>query len=100
MHGPKSSQISEPRLFPMLLASQKCFVIRLDNGSKFKSGEFEAVTSEFGIKHIFSDTYNPQQNAMIEGFNKTLKMMVYRYMTKQNLTKISDQDLINNYQLQ
>jgi transposase InsO family protein len=53
----------------------------LDNSSKFKSGEFEAVTSEFGIKYIFSDMYNPYQNAMIERFNKTLKITVYRYMT-------------------
>jgi hypothetical protein len=36
--------------FRKILAGQKCSVIRSDNGSEFKSGEFEAVTSEFGIK--------------------------------------------------
>jgi transposase InsO family protein len=54
--------------FCKILAGQKCSVIRSDNGSEFKSGKFEAVTSEFGIKHIFSDAYNPRQNAMIEHF--------------------------------
>jgi hypothetical protein len=86
--------------FRKILAGQKCSVIRSDNGSEFKSGEFEAVTSEFGIKHIFSDAYNPRQNAMIERFNKTLKMTVYRYMTQWNLTKLSNRDLqkiVTNY---
>jgi hypothetical protein len=80
--------------------SEHCSVIRSDNGSEFKSNEFKAVTTEFGIKHIFSDTYNPCQNAMIERFNKTLKMAVYWYMTQWNLTKINNKDLqkiVTNY---
>lgn len=79
---------------------EHCSVIRSDNGSEFKSNEFKAVADEFSIKHIFSDTHNPRQNAMIERFNKTLKMMVYRYMTQWNLEKISDKDLqkiVTNY---
>jgi transposase InsO family protein len=79
--------------FRKILAGKHCSVIRSDNGSEFKSNEFKAVTTEFEIKHIFSDTYNPRQNAMIERFNKTLKMAVYRYMTQWNLTKINNKDL-------
>jgi transposase InsO family protein len=86
--------------FRKILAGEHCSVIRSDNGSEFKSNEFKAVTTEFEIKHIFSDTYNPRQNAMIERFNKTLKMAVYRYMTQWNLTKINNKDLqkiVTNY---
>jgi hypothetical protein len=68
--------------FRKILTGEHCSVIRSDNGSEFKSNEFKAVTTEFEIKHIFSDTYNPRQNAMIKRFNKTLKMTVYRYMTQ------------------
>jgi hypothetical protein len=89
-----------PDAFRKILAGEHCSVIRSDNGSEFKSNEFKAVTTEFEIKHIFSDTYNPCQNAMIERFNKTLKMAVYRYMTQWNLTKINNKDLqkiVTNY---
>jgi hypothetical protein len=86
--------------FQKILSGEQCSVIWSDNGSEFKSNEFKAVTTEFEIKHIFSDTYNPRQNAMIERFNKTLKMAVYRYMTQWNLTKINNKDLqkiVTNY---
>jgi hypothetical protein len=58
------------------------------------------MTTEFEIKYIFSDTYNPQQNAMIERFDKTLKMAVYWYIIQWNLTKINNKDLqkiVTNY---
>jgi transposase InsO family protein len=79
---------------------EHCSIIWSDNGSEFKAKEFSAVTTEFEIKHIFSDTYNPCQNSMIERFNITLKMAVYRYMTQWNLMKITDKDLrkiVKNY---
>jgi transposase InsO family protein len=66
--------------FWKILAGKHCSVIRSDNGSKFKSNQFKAMTTEFEIKHIFSDIYNPRQNAMIEHFNKILKLAVYQYM--------------------
>jgi hypothetical protein len=86
--------------FRKILAGKHCSVIQSDNSSEFKSNEFKTVTTEFEIKHIFSDTYNPRQNAMIERFNKTLKMAVYHYMTQWNLTKINNKDLqkiVTNY---
>jgi hypothetical protein len=86
--------------FRKILAGKHCSVIWSDNGSEFKSNEFKAVTTKFEIKHKFSDTYNPCQNAMIKRFNKTLKMAVYRYMMQWNLTKINNKDLqkiVTNY---
>jgi hypothetical protein len=52
-------------VFQKILAGEYCSVIQSDNSSKFNSNEFKAITDEFKIKHIFSDTYNPHQNAMI-----------------------------------
>jgi transposase InsO family protein len=62
-----------------ILVAQHCLVIRSDNGSEFTANEFKAMTTEHGIKHVFSDMYNPKQNVMIKCFNKTLKMAVYQY---------------------
>eukprot|EP01127_Copromyxa_protea_P014419 TRINITY_DN4009_c0_g2_i1.p1 TRINITY_DN4009_c0_g2~~TRINITY_DN4009_c0_g2_i1.p1 ORF type:complete len:177 (+),score=2.93 TRINITY_DN4009_c0_g2_i1:175-705(+) len=67
--------------------------IRSDNGSEFLSTQWKAVTTEFGIKHLFSETCAPKQNATIERFNKTLKSAVYRYLTHWNLTKLTQADL-------
>jgi transposase InsO family protein len=46
--------------------------------------EFIALTPFFhnlGIKHIFSETYLPQQNSYIERFNRTLKQMIFLHIT-------------------
>eukprot|EP01127_Copromyxa_protea_P022226 TRINITY_DN788_c0_g1_i6.p1 TRINITY_DN788_c0_g1~~TRINITY_DN788_c0_g1_i6.p1 ORF type:complete len:110 (+),score=9.90 TRINITY_DN788_c0_g1_i6:330-659(+) len=72
--------------FRRCLAGGAPSTVRSDNGSEFISKEFQDVNNEFGIKHLFSETYAPKQNAMIERFNKTLKGAVYRYLTHWNLT--------------
>jgi len=74
--------------------------LRSDNGSEFIAEEFKKVCSANSIKQLFSDTYSPQQNAVIERFNKTIKMMVYKYQTQYNMPKITNSDLlkiISNY---
>jgi hypothetical protein len=74
--------------------------IKSDNGSEFISNEFKAVCTEFGIKHLTTDTYSPQQNAISECFNRTIKMMVYKYQTEWRVQKIDNdalQKLITNY---
>ena len=74
--------------------------LRTDNGSEFKAGLFGDVCKKYRIKQIFSETYSPKQNAIIERFNKTLKMMVYKFLTEWNLKKISNADLqklVKNY---
>eukprot|EP01127_Copromyxa_protea_P007152 TRINITY_DN1706_c0_g1_i2.p1 TRINITY_DN1706_c0_g1~~TRINITY_DN1706_c0_g1_i2.p1 ORF type:complete len:165 (+),score=21.51 TRINITY_DN1706_c0_g1_i2:28-495(+) len=64
--------------------------LRTDNGSEFISKEFQAVLKEKGIKHIFSRPHSPQENGMIERFNKTLKGLVYKYLTEWDLEKITN----------
>lgn len=75
-------------------------LVRSDNGSEFKSNEFKAVLAKVGAKQRFSEPHNPRQNAMIERFNKTIKSMIYRYMTQWNVSKMDDaalQKLVSNY---
>jgi transposase InsO family protein len=75
-------------------------LVRSDNGSEFKSAEFAKVLASIGAKQRFSETYQPRHNAMVERFNKTLKGMIYRYLTQYNSSKIDEetlQKLVNNY---
>lgn len=61
--------------------------------SEFITNEFQDILNEFHVKHLLSETYAPKQNAVVERFNKTLKMAVYRYMTQWNLEKLSNSGL-------
>ena len=75
-------------------------VIRTDNGSEFIAKEFQNACKEFGIKHVTGDSYSPKQQSMIERFNRTLKMAVYKYQSQWNIPKLSDEDLqkiMSNY---
>ncbi|XP_064469649.1 uncharacterized protein K02A2.6-like [Ornithodoros turicata] len=47
-----------------------------DNGSQFKSSEFENFLKERGIKHLCSSLYYPQGNGLVERFNRTFKQYV------------------------
>ncbi|CAF4594969.1 unnamed protein product, partial [Didymodactylos carnosus] len=42
-----------------------------DNGSHFRNQLLQALEHKTGIHHIFSSTYHPQSNGMIERFNAT-----------------------------
>ena len=75
-------------------------VIRTDNGSEFIAKEFQNACKEFGIKHVAGDSYSPKQQSMIERFNRTLKMAVYKYQSQWNIPKLSNEDLqkiMSNY---
>ena len=75
-------------------------VVRSDNGSEFIAAAFGRVLHSVGARQRFSEAYNPRQNAMIERFNKSIKSMIYRYMTQFNATKLDNgalQKLVTNY---
>ena len=75
-------------------------LMRSDNGSEFISREFKAVLTGIGCKQRFSEPHQPRHNAMIERFNKTIKGLIYKYMTQYNAGKIDDaalQKLVSNY---
>jgi transposase InsO family protein len=74
--------------------------IKSNNGSEFISNEFKAVCSEFSIKHLTTDTYSSQQNSISKRFNKTIKMMIYKYQTEWRAQRIDNttlQKLVMNY---
>lgn len=75
-------------------------IVRSDNGSEFIAKAFGQVLSSVGAKQRFSEAYNPRQNAMIERFNRTIKMVIYKYFTQYNASKLDDatlQKLMINY---
>ncbi len=75
-------------------------LVRSDNGSEFKAKEFSAVLTAVKAKQRFSEAFNPRQNAMIERFNKTIKGMIYRFLTQWNMRKLRQPDLdklVSNY---
>jgi transposase InsO family protein len=45
-----------------------------DNGSVFRSNEFESFLKGAGITHVKSSNYFPQSNGLIERFHRTLKL--------------------------
>ena len=74
--------------------------MRTDNGSEFKANIFKKLMEKYKIKHIFSNTYSPQENAIIERLNKSIKMMIYKFMSQYNITKINQKQLdkiLENY---
>ena len=96
----KTSSVVATALRSIIAKAGSASTIRTDNGSEFISNEFKKICTEFGIKHIFSDTYSPQQNAMIERFNRSVKMAVYKYMTQwrtQYIDEVTLQKIVGNY---
>jgi len=96
----KSAKVVAGAMDEILKAEGAPATMRTDNGSEFISNEWKAVMATHGIRHIFSPTYAPNANAMIERFNKTIKDMTYRYMTEWNLRKIDQaavSKIVQNY---
>lgn len=74
--------------------------VKSDNGGEFTGGEFKALCKEFGMIHIITDTYSPQQNSISERWNKTIKTIVYKYQTQWRVQRIDEptlQKLVTNY---
>jgi hypothetical protein len=75
-------------------------IVKTDNGTEFTSGEFKSLCSKYKIKHILSETYSPTQNAIIERFNRSIKMAIYKYQTQYRARLIDAdalQKLVSNY---
>lgn len=52
----------------------KC--LRFDNGTEFTSAQFSSLCKEKGIKRHFIVFGNPQQNGLVERFNRTIMKKV------------------------
>lgn len=60
-------------------------VIISDNGSQFKSKDFEKLLETFGIKHQFTAVYSPQSNAS-ERVNRTINAALRAYVRQDHRT--------------
>lgn len=67
--------------------------VRSDNGGEFKSARFKKVLTDNKVKQIFSESYTPQSNGMIERANRVLKRAINKlinYDDKFNWVKSLD----------
>ena len=72
-------------------------IVQADN--EFKTKEFEKLAQKYNFKMLFSTPYKPNTNGMIERFNRTLKNLIFKYLTA-NKTKFyidAINDLVTNY---
>ena len=61
-------------------------MIQTDNGSEFKR-QFNKVCEENGIKHIFSISHTPNQNAIVERKNKDVRKILRKFFLDNNTLK-------------
>jgi hypothetical protein len=78
-------------------AVQKPVMIVMDKGTEFMNQQFKQYCDSLGIKLI-----NPQVSihaAFVERFNRTLQMLIYKYMTENETNRYIDvlQDLVKSY---
>lgn len=59
-------------------------VLQSDNAREFEEDGVQNFLKKKKVKHIFSPTYMPQANAIVERFNRTLKNGIFTNLTKQN----------------
>jgi len=51
-------------------------LLQSDNGSEFKNHVMAAWAAEHDVKLVYTPTYNPTGNALVENFNKYLRKMI------------------------
>ena len=61
-----------------------------DNGSEFRSREFNQLLNQFNIKHIYSTPYKPSSNGLVERSNRTIIQLLKGVIVDHN----SDWDLV------
>jgi len=59
-------------------------MIQTDRGSEFIAGEWLELTARYGIKNVYSRAYSPTSQGCIERFNRTLKQLIYRWITQES----------------
>lgn len=71
----KSETFSKFKMFKNLVENQterKIKTLRSDNGTEYRSKEFEKFCEENGIRHQYTTPYTPQQNGVAERINRTI----------------------------
>lgn len=81
----------------LLEAQVKPLIVVMDKGTEFMNQQFKEFCDSQNIKLI-----NPQASvhaAFVERFNRTLQMLIYKYMTENETNRFVDvlQDLVKSY---
>jgi transposase InsO family protein len=63
-------------------------VIHSDNGKEFINKDMKALFESHKIRAVYGPTYNPQAQGTIEKFNKTLKGLIFSYISKRQTQKV------------
>ena len=71
--------------------------IMTDNGTQFASSEFATFLQEQDIKHEQTVVYNPQQNGIVECFNRYLKYGIQTFQAAHKPFKTGVTKLLFNY---
>ena len=58
--------------------------LQCDNGGEFKNKQFETYCEGKGIKLIYTKSYTPTTNGLIENFNKFLRKMIFEGFVRTN----------------
>lgn len=69
-----------------------------DQGSEFKT-KFKKMLDDYGIEYYVSDTGDHRKMAMVESFNRSIRLKIEKYMTSRNTNKWVDvlPKLMKNY---
>jgi hypothetical protein len=69
----------------------------MDNGPQFTSAEFEDFLAKKDIHHYRTSVYNPQENGLVEAFNKVLKYGVQAFQASGKSWEDGLRDLLTSY---
>ena len=69
--------------------------LQCDNGGEFKNQEFKTYCDDKDIKLIFTKSYTPTTNGLIENFNKYLRKMIFEGFIRNGTAKGFKNNWIN-----
>lgn len=64
-----------------ILAANKMKYLQTDNGKEYYNSVVQALLNRYGVKHY--STYSEKKASIVERFNRTLKIRVYRTFSEQ-----------------
>lgn len=69
-------------------ADRKIKTLRIDNGSKYTSSEFEKFLAQLGVEHQLIVNYTPHQNGVSKRKNRTLVKMARCLLFQSDMSRV------------